>query len=224
MNIAVKELAALNMPDACPRCFYLKHAGVPWQIFPGIFSSIAKYSEECLLAMGDSSPIGPAVIEKAPHWSKFQATVCGVTLRGSPDWVVRRTGPEIWDNKTGMASGDRLLPLYEAQLNGYAYIWEYLHDERVSRLGLCYWEPQTDGASERVRPPDFFMKFQPKLVEVPVRQDGLSQGLIPDLLARAKTILSGKCPPSTGQCKDCAKLDVILQLIKDAEITNDAVS
>ena len=47
-RISGKNLGALALPSFCPRCFWIKrHAsdGVPYQVFPGIFSSIDAFSE-----------------------------------------------------------------------------------------------------------------------------------------------------------------------------------
>jgi len=45
-HISAKTLGELALPDFCPRCFWLKlHAKhIPYQIFPGIFSSIDAYT------------------------------------------------------------------------------------------------------------------------------------------------------------------------------------
>ena len=42
IRISAKNLGAVAMPGFCPRCFWIQmHAeGLPYQIFPGIFSSI----------------------------------------------------------------------------------------------------------------------------------------------------------------------------------------
>ena len=42
ITIAAKNLGGLAMPGFCARCFWIHmHAeGIPYQIFPGIFSSI----------------------------------------------------------------------------------------------------------------------------------------------------------------------------------------
>ena len=39
--ISAKDLGKLNLPDFCPRCFWIeRHVGKPPAIFPGIFSSL----------------------------------------------------------------------------------------------------------------------------------------------------------------------------------------
>ena len=43
LRISAKSLGELALPDFCPRCFWLKtkaRGKLPFQIFPGIFSSI----------------------------------------------------------------------------------------------------------------------------------------------------------------------------------------
>ena len=46
--IAAKTLGAVAMPDLCPRCFWIQmHVDkLPFQIFPGIFSSIDSYGKK----------------------------------------------------------------------------------------------------------------------------------------------------------------------------------
>ena len=47
LRISAKNLGVLSLPNFCPRCFWLKtHAKqLPFQIFPGIFSSINAYTK-----------------------------------------------------------------------------------------------------------------------------------------------------------------------------------
>ena len=47
LRISAKNLGELAKPDFCPRCFWLRtHAKrLPYQIFPGIFSSIDAYTK-----------------------------------------------------------------------------------------------------------------------------------------------------------------------------------
>lgn len=46
-QISAKNLGVLAMPDYCPRCFWLKlNCKLPYQIFPGIFSSIDSFSKK----------------------------------------------------------------------------------------------------------------------------------------------------------------------------------
>jgi hypothetical protein len=49
IQISAKNLGILALPEYCPRCFWLKlklQFKLPYQIFPGIFSSIDSYSRK----------------------------------------------------------------------------------------------------------------------------------------------------------------------------------
>ena len=52
----------------------------------------------------------------------------------------------IADHKTARFTNhqDELLPMYEVQLNGYAYIAESIGYSPITGLGLVYYEPFTD--------------------------------------------------------------------------------
>ena len=49
IRISAKSLGQLALADCCPKCFYIKlklNNRMPFQIFPGIFSSIDSYSKK----------------------------------------------------------------------------------------------------------------------------------------------------------------------------------
>ena len=53
LRISAKNLGELALPDFCPRCFWLKlkaHNRLPFQIFPGIFSSSDAYTKRVVHA------------------------------------------------------------------------------------------------------------------------------------------------------------------------------
>jgi len=53
LHIPAKILDELALPDCCPRCFWLKLKAqnrLPFQIFPGIFSSIDAYTKRVVHA------------------------------------------------------------------------------------------------------------------------------------------------------------------------------
>ena len=57
IRISAKNLGALAMPDFCPRCFWLKlrmENKLPFQIFPGIFSSIDSYTKNIVHSWFDT--------------------------------------------------------------------------------------------------------------------------------------------------------------------------
>ena len=130
------------LPTFCPRCFWLRlRLGnrLPFQIFPGIFSSIDAYTKQITDEWFQKTHHAPPwlscfgeLIESIspPHWSRFTVTDAesGVTLRGVPDHLFgeRRSLIIVIDNKTGRYTEgqDALLPLYTVQLNAYAWIAE----------------------------------------------------------------------------------------------------
>jgi hypothetical protein len=56
LQISGKDLGALAMKGFCPRCFWISgRTRLPWQIFPGIFSSIDSYSKKVVHGQFDRS-------------------------------------------------------------------------------------------------------------------------------------------------------------------------
>lgn len=55
LQISGKDLGALALWHSCPRCFWIqRRAKLPWQIFPGIFSSIDSCSKKAVHAHFDA--------------------------------------------------------------------------------------------------------------------------------------------------------------------------
>ena len=63
ITISAKNLGGVAMPGFCPRCFWIQmHAeGIPYQIFPGIFSSIDSYGKRLVHGWFDRH-------QSAPPW------------------------------------------------------------------------------------------------------------------------------------------------------------
>ena len=84
IRISAKNLGALAMPDFCPRCFWLKlrmENKLPFQIFPGIFSSIDLYTKNIVHGWFDNHGCCPSWLSELgeikgyinpPHYSKFK--------------------------------------------------------------------------------------------------------------------------------------------------------
>jgi hypothetical protein len=228
LQISAKTLGSVALPRFCPRCFWIQiHADfkLPYQIFPGIFSSIDSYNKRLVHGWFDrhgSSPPWLAALgeirgyRNPPHFSKFGVlhNETSVLLRGSPDGILVRTDNSnlIVDYKTAKFTGhqDELLPMYEAQLNAYAYIGESCGLSPVSGLALVYTEPVTDeaaaGRDATLTDDGFLMGFSAHIVQVSLRPE-----VIPGLLKQARKIHDLARPPqSTPGCKDCASLASIL--------------
>lgn len=164
MQISAKTLGDLKSPTFCQRCFWIKthQSKLPYQIFPGIFNSIDSYTKS--IVQGYVNREG-----KLPDWlseigevkmvfnsateamrlkrlkGKFNAASKEVLLTGNPDALFQRPNGStvIVDYKTARYTKgqDKLLPVYDIQLNGYAYIAEKVGIRPIESLYLIYFEP-----------------------------------------------------------------------------------
>jgi hypothetical protein len=115
----------------------------------------------------------------------------------------------IVDYKTARVTKEQhaMFSIYEAQLNGYAYIANRVHMGPVMQLALVYMEPQTEqhkaSHPASVNERGFVMELSAQIV--PVRLD--PEGIIPPLLKRAQEVYEMERPPAGARaCKDCAAI------------------
>jgi len=228
LQISGKDLGALAMQGFCPRCFWIsRRAKLPWQIFPGIFSSIDSYSKKVVHGEFDKgkapqwlAPLGELKGYKdPPSAQKFRVPVeeHGLLLTGAPDAIFERADGTlvIADYKTSRhtPNQDRLFPVYRVQLNAYAYIARRLGWNAVSALALIYTEPVTTdeaAAGEAARREDgFALGFSAKIIEIEKKENMLAP-----LFARAAGLHALEAPPAgRAGCEDCAKLEGIRGLL-----------
>ena len=199
---------------------------LPWQGFPGIFSSIDSYTKRVVLGHLEEEGSLPAWMSgfgdtaghiDPPHWSRFKATdeATGATLRGEADAIFRLADGTcvIVDYKTSRYNPDNRSQhrVYRAQLNAYAWIAERLDFPKPSRLALVYMEPATDSETVDIAGAaddnGFVLGFRPRVVDVDLEPDRL----IPPLLRQAVRIhgLASAPEPRNG-CRDCAALEGLL--------------
>lgn len=224
IRISAKVLGQMAMPDFCPRCFWVKlHVKkVPWQIFPGIFSTIDAYTKKIVhewIDRGKDRPVfldelGVTGYTKVPHWSKFKTeTKYGITLSGgADDMLTVPNGIHIPDYKTAKftANQDKLFPMYQAQVNGYGKIG-IATGIKVDSLSLIYMEPATDDAQVEANGKFsnlFKMAFIPHYLPIEMDVDSINP-----LLERARDIYDGPIPDK-ADCKDCAALDAVMEAIQ----------
>lgn len=240
ISISAKTLGALALPNFCPRCFWLRQRlanKLPWQIFPGVFSSIDSYSKRITTAHFELHGCAPAwlrpfgdIVEliEPPHWSKFSIfdSASGVTLRGVPDVLCRCANRTlaIIDNKTARYSEgqDALAPLYQVQLNAYAMIAEQLGFGSVAALGLVYFEPpgRTDRITRTLAHDGFKMSFRAKPVEVLTNLE-----MVPPLLAMARGLHDLATPPrGRAGCQDCEQVAALMEVISLRPNPNGALN
>ena len=227
--ISAKNLGAVAMPGFCPRCFWIQmHSdGLPYQIFPGIFSSIDSYGKKLVHGWFDrhqSAPPWLAPLGKIkgyinpPHYSKFSIhdPATNVILRGTPDGIlVMQDGSHlIVDYKTAKFTQhqDELFPMYEVQLNAYAMIGEQKGFAPVSGLALVYTEPLTDDATAKKdayqNDSGFLMEFSAH-----IRRVDLVPQAIPPLLVKVREIYSLDRPPESATgCNNCRLVNGLIAL------------
>ena len=238
IRISAKHLGSLTLPDFCERCFWLNlkmKFRLPFQIFPGIFSSIDSYSKKITNVCFDKHGHVPHWFNEfgdlgkpitVPHHSRFFHIdhETNIRLTGVCDDILKRNDGSyfIIDYKTARYTNgqDALLPIYEAQLNGYAYIAERTGIGPVSGLGLIYYEPQTDlsvdGIEDVLLSDGFLMGFNAKLVNVRCEPEAI----VAPLLKKVREIADLETVPNgTERCKDCEKLEEMVSIIQAETVT-----
>ena len=237
IRISAKNLGQLALPDYCPRCFYIKlklNNKLPWQIFPGIFSTIDSYSKKITWQYFDKfktvppwfAPYGEFTgLLPIPGWSKFCIvdSETDIMLTGVPDdiFIMADGRYFIVDYKTARYTGsqDKLLGMYRVQLNGYAMIFEKLGLGKVGGLGLCYYEPQGDTPTVYfqtvLRDDGFVMPFKAHLKEIELD----AEGIVRPLLNVVREMWdSDIVPHGMAGCKDCRQLEGVVGFVTENHI------
>lgn len=234
LKISARTLGQMRMKDFCLGCYWIElHCrAFPFQIpMPGIFSSIDAYTKKVIHATFDKDKRLPNCLQDIGNvegyvdrlhysWYKHEDREIGITLTGTPDDIFRlRDGSYyIVDYKTARVTKtqDELFPLYDVQLNAYAYIAEHLSLNienfggnkifrrlKVSGACLVYFEPQThieEGellglAYEK----GFDMRFKAKVKSVKLHPDHL----IPPLLSKARMLYDlEQAPEHIAGCRN----------------------
>lgn len=237
LQLSARTVGALNDPGLCPGCYWIqvRARNLPFQIpMPGVFASIDSYTKNLIHGSLESQGRLPAWVPKVGdvrsyvpklHYSWFQChdPETAITLTGVPDDIFALADGDfhIVDYKTARITGgqDALLPLYEGQLNAYAYIAERLTKRDpltpVSGLSLVYFEPQTAVDDDLVLTlsdgDGLPLQFAPKRRPVQLR----AEELIPALLGRARGLLDLEMVPDHKDgCKDALLLDQLLDLVR----------
>ncbi len=204
--ISAKDLGRLNLAEFCPRCFWLeRHVDKPPAVFPGIFSVIDSVTKKgvarAFLENGKPPPWLPlknlSEVERDNTYFKLPIPESGWILTGYPDdvFVLEDGSYQIADYKTAKFTGrqDALLPIYEVQLNCYAFLAEAYGLKPVSKISLVYYEPN----QELNRSDDFLLGFAPRVLDLQLRPE-----VVPRLLLEARKILDmPKPPPAHSACK-----------------------
>ena len=222
ITISATNLGYFASSRFCPRCAWLRLnlKELPYQSFPGIFSTIDRYNKFIVQSYFNRENSLPLWLRNLgdvdryidpPHWSSFKVfdEASSVTLRGEADGIFQMTDGSytIVDYKTSRYNGTHrgMFKSYEVQLNAYAYIGERLGLSPVSRLALVYMEPLTgEETAQQPRSVDeqgFIMGFEARIVDVNLKPGRL----IPELLRKVKALVElEQAPQGKDDCKDCA--------------------
>jgi hypothetical protein len=231
ISISAKNLGHVDMPDFCPRCFWLKvkmNGGMPFQVFPGIFSSIDSYTKKITRYYYEQHQIVPPWMKslhyekpvKIPPINTFSVLheKTGITIRGVPDEIFLKTDGSyaIADYKTARftEAADNLMPIYRVQLNTYAYIAEKIGLKPITNLALIYYDPSVPinaaVIDDRVEKNAMLMPFATHIFNLDI-----DSNLVDNALQKVKQILSSKTiPESAENCKECPKVAHLISLAK----------
>lgn len=230
-SISATALGMYASTKFCKRCEWIRlHVkSIPYQSFPGIFSTIDRYNKLIVQSYIDRTDSLPLWLSKLgqiesyldpPHWSRFKVLdeETGVTLRGEADAIFKMSDGSytIVDYKTAKYTAGQmgLFKNYEVQLNAYAFISEHLDISPISQLALVYMEPITD--KETVQTPNLINKlgFSIGLSATVIPVKIKTKKLIPPLLHKVHQLSEMKTPPERiAECKDCAALDNLVRSI-----------
>jgi len=205
-TISAKDLGRLAMLDFCPRCFWLeRYLGKTPSVFPGIFStldSVSKKATHLAFDEADRPPKWLAVenaveVERDSLYYKLPVEVGNWILKGYPDDILKLEDGSyhIIDYKTAKYTErqDELLPIYNVQLNVYAFLAKKYGLEPISKLSLIYCDPQStlDNYDE------FKLSFKTHRLDIEI-----DEKIVFELLVRAREILDSPAPPkSRSGCK-----------------------
>lgn len=219
LQISAKGLGNA-LPGACPRCLWVTlHFDLPYQRFPGVFSTIDRFVKNAVHDAFDRTGKLPpwypdigrvAAYERDLSFRRFRVwdDALEIDLAGSPDDVFRMADGSIHivDYKTAkLTAGQKeYLPLYEVQLNAYAYLAEAVGLTPVRALSLIYLQPNGDRDAGTDAGPA--LAFEATRVPVELKPEAL----IPPLLESTRRMFDLAAPPASAEdCEDCARLDTL---------------
>jgi hypothetical protein len=225
LRLTGRTLGELALPDACDRCYVIKHRMTvrpPFSIpMPGIFSTIDSQTKRLVhhhfIKYGHApryldpicADIQNYLNSSLLHWNRYQYLdpETGILMVGSPDdiFVAGNGDYHLVDYKCAKftARQDELFPLYQIQLISYALIGESCGYKPMKSATLAYCEPLTGDIpaqdQSNHQPRGFKLGFAVKLLPVELEYD-----LLPPLLRRARKLLSLKKPPERKLgCEGC---------------------
>ena len=234
LRISARELGQLLLNNFCERCFWfaknfpLAQNHPLSSPMPGIVSQVDAYAKRVVNTHWQSSGFLPPWLTNAlrdsfaglnfhsvrpinpTRWrlSLFNNR-CELVGEADAIWEFADGSWFIADYKTASRTPTQqsLFPLYEAQLNAYAYLAQKLQGKTIAGLALIYFEPEHNipNASQLLQRTSgqMMLGFQCTVVPVPLKPTNW----VSRLCWRVLQILSSPSPPTGKQnCQGCQAL------------------
>jgi PD-(D/E)XK nuclease superfamily len=221
-RISAKNLAQLNVPGHCKSCFWhltkIRNKP-PYSIFPGIFSSfdrIQKLTVERHFEDTDAFPtwLGPMAdatgIADTPARMELIHSETDIVLVGLPDhvfeWADGKVSPIDYKTARFTKGQDELKPLYEGQLEAYAFLLKETCDRDSEKAALVYFEPKGDKVT--ITKEGFSQPWIVNVVELKI-----SGQRAVELLVEARDIFDRSTPPNgRAECRDCELVEKLVSV------------
>ncbi len=219
-------------------------------MFPGIFSSIDRYTKNLVHAFFDEYEEAPACLEGFEDAVDYLEVgrlqyfdeASGILVTGEPDDVFTLTDaylglvdyktarfPKALENQDDSESS-KLLPRYTVQLNVYDYLLEKNDFAKCKKAALVYFNPLTKLSSseflDRWNDGGVSLGFEAKVVSVELNH----KKVLPPLLALVRKIYElKKAPQGRAGCKNCERIRKMLALagkgikLEDAQYFSDTI-
>jgi len=245
IRITARDLGQVLLDDFCERCFWftkkfpLSQKHPFFSPMPGIVSQADSYIKRVVSSHLQQAGSLPLWLSEAlreafstlnfhqlqfvkPNRWRFPLLSDRCVLLGEPDaiWEFPDGRWFIADYKMASLSQtqERLLPLYQAQLNAYAYLAKKLQEKDIAGLALVYFEPEH--SSQVLNDPDLLKRTEGQLMlgfrckAVPVEIE--TPAWLETLCERVFNILSSPEPPKGRQgCQACQAMSEWLNHIKN---------
>ncbi|MGB9935848.1 MULTISPECIES: PD-(D/E)XK nuclease family protein [Thermodesulfovibrio] len=237
IRLNARSLGEILKEDFCPRCFWLKYhhpvkVDNPYSSpMPGMFSTLDAYIKQVINTTFSITNDLPKWVKE--HLSEFEVvetikpnrekvTFEEFELLGEPDaiWRLKDGSIFIADYKTAQLTDAQknLLPLYEAQLNAYAYLLEQ-KGEKVKYLALIYLQPQRYKKNADISVELSKEKLTLHFDCVVKLIDKWNKEKVEELAYETVKILSLPEPPrGRDECKSCQELNKWLEELWDKVI------
>src|SRR3954462_12564043 len=231
-RIGAKDLAKMNLPNFCARCFwyYLHCKPVPFNSFPGIFNEFDLLQKNMVHAYMDENGCPPSWMGdacakmtgyKEVGFLDWEDEESGITLRGGPDVVLHNRNESEWfvgDYKTARYrdGNDTFLPQYEGQLLGYSFLLTKNDFKTPKSAALLYMGPKGEPTEKDllgyISKTGFSLPFSVDVIDIKLGKFDL----IHTWLSKTRENYDCETPPEGRDgCKNCKRIDAFIKQGKE---------